>query len=102
MSHLKTEEDYQAAIQLTNSQSKAFGKLKAAIALCKKTNILFYQNLETLGALNGNNVAYIGTDSDREFLNMGSEEPCCLQFKDFPIVTTSCSFADDNHFIKLL
>ena len=96
-----TEDDYQEAIQLTDAQNKAFNKLIRAIKDCKKTKVYFYQNMEHLGALNGNNVLSIGTTSDPELKNYDSNSPSCLQYKSYPNIQTACSFADDNHFIVL-
>lgn len=97
-----SEDDfYQDKIALNAKQSKAFASLERAIAKCKQVNIYFYQSLDMLGALNGDNVRSVSTDSDSEFILATSDHPACLQFKDYPSVETTCSFADDNHFIIL-
>lgn len=97
---MKTEEEYQEAIDLNPEQKKAFAALKRAVKRCRDANVYFYQNLEHLGALNGDNVETVLTDEDVPYGNDGGH-PACLQDKDFPSVDTVCSFADDNHFIKL-
>ncbi len=70
-----------------------------AVRKCKKENIYFYQCLESLGGLNGNNVLDIQTDVENP--KGESLDPNCLQFLSYPEVKTDCSFADDNHFIVL-
>ena len=97
----RDDDFYQQAIELTPEQVKAFSSLKRAVGKCRRANILFYQCLETLGGINGNNVKSICGDSDIEFRGLDSESPNCLQFKLYPSVVTECSFADDNHFVLL-
>ncbi len=87
--------DYQEAINLNEEQKKAWKQLVRAINKCKKEHIFFYQCLEDLGGLNGNNVSTIGIDSG----DYGDDN--CLQGLSYPRVETSCSFADDNHFVIL-
>ena len=99
---MKTEDEYQKLIDLTLEQEKAFKSLRRAIKKCEKANIYFYQCLEHLGALNGDNVKCVEADSDSEHMYKTSDSPDCLQFKYYPTVTTACSFADDNHFIRLI
>ena len=70
-----------------------------AVKKCKKENIYFYQCLENLGDLNGNNVFDIQTDIEHP--NGNSLDPDCLQVLSFPEVKTVCSFSDDNHFVVL-
>ena len=95
----RNDEYYQKKIALTISQKKAWTQLVRAVNKCKKENIYFYQCLEHLGGLNGDNVRDIGDDVLIRGLH--SESPQCLQFKDYPSVDTSCSFADDNHYVIL-
>lgn len=95
---MKTQEEYQEAIELTPEQVKAFAALKRAVTRCRKTNIFFYQVLSSLGALNGNNVHDIGDDCYR---GGDIEDPHCMQYLQYPTVETECSFADDNHFVFL-
>ena len=92
---MKTEQEYQDAIDLTPEQVKAFTALKKAVTRCEKENIYFYQNLETLHALNGNNVRTIEIGGD-------SLAPNCLQYKFYPGIMITCSFADDNHYVVLM
>ena len=91
---MKTEEEYQEAIELNNEQVKAFAALERAFSRCKKENILFYQNMDKLGALNGNNVRCVDEGCD-------AFAPNCLQFKDYPIVKLVDPFADDLHYVRL-
>jgi len=95
----RDEEFYQAAIELTTAQAKAFVALQRAVKACEKANVFFYQNLESLGALNGNNVHSVGCSDD--FSGHDIDSPNCLQYKSFPTVRTACSYADDNHFLLL-
>lgn len=91
---MKTAEEYQDAIELTPEQKKAFTALVRAVNRCKKENIYFYQCLETLGALNGNNVRCVDEGGP-------CGAPNSLQHMDFPKVRTECSFADDTHYVTL-
>ena len=95
-----TEDDYQDAIDLNYEQALAFAALRRAVKRCRDTNIYFYQCLDTLGALNGDNVSSVICNEDHPDGN-NAEAPDCLQCKHFPSVTTDCSFADDNHFVVL-
>jgi len=94
-----TEEDYQRAIELTSEQEKAFASLQRAVLKCKKANIFFYQCLKKLGALNGNNVS--GISDDEDYRGRSATHPSCLQYKSYPIVEITDSWADDNHYIEL-
>lgn len=94
-----TKEKVQEKINLTPEQTKAFTSLKRAVARCKKENIYFYQMLDVLSGLNGNNVADIMTDV--EYPGAGIFDPLCLQYLNYPSVSITCAFADDNHFIAL-
>lgn len=95
------QEQYQDKIKLTETQRKAWTQLVRAINKCKKENIYFYQVLETLCGLNGNNVHCVEGDTDFDHRGKTSNSPDCLQYLDFPTVKTTCSFADDNHFVVL-
>jgi hypothetical protein len=97
-----TRDDYQKAIDLTPVQEKAFDKLRKAVDGCRKTNILFYQCMESLGALNGNNVESV-TDEGYRFLGESDPAPqeACLQYLDFPVVKTERSWLDDDHCVVL-
>ena len=92
-------DEVQKLIELTPEQDKAFSALSKAVKRCRKENILFYQCMETLGALNGNNVDSILCPDDRGG-ERGSEE-MSLHFLSFPCVETECSFADDTHYVVL-
>ena len=87
---------YQELIELTPEQKKAWTQLVRAVNRCKKEKIYFYQNLDSLGGLNGRNVAEVV-----DGLNTRGDAPNCLQYLDYPTVKTSCSFADDDHFVIL-
>lgn len=99
-----TKEDVQRKISLTSKQSKAFASLVRAVGRCRKENIFFYQNLETLSALNGLNVASV-TDSigmHRSVRDFNEDnDPRCLQRLYYPSVKTECSWTDDNHYVIL-
>lgn len=90
-----TEDDYQDAIDLTHKQELAFNALVRAVKRCESENIYFYQCLEKLNALNGNNVLAV-TDDGGDF-----DSPNCLQALGCPSVETACSFADDSHYVEL-
>ena len=101
---MKTNEEMQEAIELTPEQEKAWRSLERAIKKCKKENIYFYQVLESLGGLNGNNVRTIACDSDMPILysNKFFDDNRNLNgYLYFPFICTSCSFADDSHFVIL-
>ena len=91
---MKTAEEYQEAIELTPEQARAFNALERAFKRCRKEKIRFYQNLETLAALNGHNVKAVDEGCEHD-------APNCLQFKDYPTVESECSFADDAHYVTL-
>lgn len=92
-----TKEGYQEAIELTPAQKKAFKSLQIAIKQCRKSRICFYQCLESLSALNGNNVERItDRDTDPEV-----PEEASLQYLDYPTVKIECGWADDTHYVVL-
>lgn len=94
-------EDYQQAIDLTPEQKRAFSSLKRAVTRCRQANVYFYQVLDTLNALNGNNVQSVITDEDAQSRGFTRDHPSCLAFLDYPHVETTGAFADDAHFIVL-
>jgi hypothetical protein len=94
-------EEYQELIDLTPEQEGAFAALERAVKRCKKAGICFYQNLERLGALNGHNISHVAANVDPKTKNRNHEHPSCLQGLDFPDVETTCSFADDDHYVIL-
>ena len=96
---MKDQEYYQSKIDLNPEQKKAWAALVLAVNRCKKEKIYFYQMLESLSGLNGNNVKTI--DTDVEHKNGSALDSDCLQNLDYPSVNTADSFADDNHFVVL-
>jgi len=96
-----TKEEVQQKIELTISQNKAFNELKKAVKKCKKTNIYFYQVLETLSALNGNNVKSVECLDDPTCKGIGYDDSRNLQYLSYPGIETDCSFADDTHIVIL-
>ncbi len=91
---MKSEEDYQNAIVLTHKQELAFNSLMRAAKRCEKENVYFYQVLDTLGALNGDNVAIVREGGE-------NNAPNCLQFKHYPSFRLTDGWADDSHYIEL-
>ena len=85
-------EEIQGLIELNDKQTKAFKELKKAVEKCKEANIYFYQNLETLGLLNGNNVTGVVCRDSRTFQDAVPEcvfnEDRCLQFLSYDSVVT--------------
>lgn len=82
--------------ELTAEQQKAFESLKRALKKCEKANIYWYQNLETLYALNGN-VVYAVEPSLCTEIPEGA-----FPTEDFGYINavkTTCSFADDTHYV---
>lgn len=73
--------------------------LVKAINRCRKEGILFYQVLDKLHGLNGNNVDVVVDDSNKHLHEL--REDCNLQYMCLPTVKTECSFADDTHFVIL-
>ena len=96
-----TKEEVQQKIELTPNQKKAFNELEKAVKECRKTNIWFYQVLETLNALNGNNVQSVECIDDPANKGIIYEDPRNLQYLNYPGIETECSFADDTHIVKL-
>jgi hypothetical protein len=90
----------QERIDLTPNQDKAFKELILAIKKCKKANVYFYQVLETLYALNGNQVGEVVDDIDLSHTNRRhlEDEEHHLGYKQLPSVKTTCSWADDAHY----
>ena len=101
---MKTEEEYQEAIELNPEQNKAFKALERAVKKCKESNIYFYMVLDSLGALNGDNVDKVEDHDGIAFSNhsnKGCGAPDCLQYKSFPFINVTDAWADDDHFIIL-
>jgi hypothetical protein len=99
MKNIKTKDKVQELIDLTPKQKKAFAGLIRAVKRCYKENVFFYQVLERIGGLNGNNIDDIMTDV--EYPDSDYFDPICLQGLEYPCINIVCSFADDNHFVKL-
>ena len=96
----ETQEDVQEKINLTKAQEKAFNALTRAVKKCKEENIFFYQVLEHIGALNGNNVRSVANIEEFENIR-GHEDPRILDYLYFPTAKTSCSWTDDTHIVLL-
>jgi hypothetical protein len=88
------QDEIQEKIALTPTQKKAFDSLVRSVKKCRNENILFYQCLNKLGGLNGNNV-------DRIVDSFWHKDPRNLQFLNYPFVEIEDSWADDNHFVVL-
>ena len=100
-----SEDEIYNLISLTARQVVAFEKLRKAFDDCKKENILLYQRVGRLTALNGNNVKGIHTDDD-EYLsstpeNIVGNHKRCLNFIILPPpIKTANEYADDNHYVQ--
>ena len=95
-------DDLQEAIDLNEEQKKAWKSLESAVKKCKKANIYFYHVMETLGALNGDNVeAIVVTECDLTYDRTKHNPDNSLDFLIFPTLQNSESFADDTHWIVL-
>ena len=84
-------DDINELCELTDEQRKAFASLKRAYKKCLKTNIIFHQVLDTLHALNGNNVDKVDdfkTEYNLDYITVDS-------------MKTVCSWADDTHYVHL-
>ena len=92
------KEQVEELIKLNPEQQNAFNRLKRAVAACKKSNIYFYQVLESLHCLNGDNVQTV-EDIDRT--DFKYEDPRNLQYLNYQTVKTDCSWADDTHVVIL-
>ena len=103
MTEVRDSDFYQRKIALTPEQKKAWSQLVRSVNKCRKEKIFFYQVLDSLCGLNGRNVQtvadYGALPNDGRMVSRDS--PNCLQILAFPSVKTSCSFADDNHFVLL-
>lgn len=88
-------QEVQELITLTPLQIKAWRQLESAVRKCKKEKIYFYQVLEKLYGLNGINVRTV-TEGVQDESN-----PFWLMDKDIPHIPTSCSWADDSHYVVL-
>ncbi len=98
---MKDQEYYQNKIDLNPAQRRAWTVLAKAIKQCKKENIYFYQVLETLSGLNGNNVEAVDEEEGYYQLRSETDENASLQELDYPSVNTSCSWADDTHYVTI-
>ena len=99
-----TQDEVQELIDLNPAQKKAFNSLIRAVNKCRKENVYFYQVLESLHALNGDNVDAVVCPDDLLYKGCntsGHDEERNLQFLSFPTIDTTCSFADDTHYVVL-
>ncbi len=95
-------DNIQEMINLTESQEKAFNSLKRAVKKCEESNIFFYHVLETLGALNGDNVeSIVVTEGDLSFDPLEHTDDNSLDVLLYPTLQISESFADDSHWVIL-
>ena len=97
--NMLSKEEIQELIDLTPKQEKVWAQLKRAINACRKNKVYFYQVLESLYGLNGNNVERI--EEEEFYYHMGIEQNknANLQMLDYPGVNTACSWADDTHYV---
>lgn len=79
--------------KLSDSQAKAFKSLQRAFKKCKKENILFYTVLETVHALNGNEVSVV-----HDSIN-GNEISDCIDLSNYIIDEGLAGWADDTHYV---
>lgn len=92
----KHKEDIEDLIELNHEQSKAFKRLQRAVRDCRKLNVYFYQNLETIYGLNGDNVKSIVGAEETDFEDSGVRN---IGNYLMPEVRTTDSFADDQHHV---
>ena len=92
-----TQEEVQEKIELTPKQKKAFDAFIRAVNRCNKENVYFYQVLDSISALNGNNVVDIDEVSNTSLW----DSPENLQWLEYPSIRVTCGWADDTHFVKL-
>jgi hypothetical protein len=96
--------DYQKAIDLTEEQEKAWKSLERAIKKCKKENIYFYQVLDSIGGLNGDNVLTIYDDCQKlisSHYKFNDDENCLNCTLDYPSISVVSGWADDCHYVRL-
>ena len=87
---------------LNKAQRSAWNSMKRAYKKCLDANICFYQNLETLYALNGNYIESVVSpthdpshrDDIADDLEINGEYDC-------DGISIGCSFADDTHYAVL-
>jgi len=88
----------QESVTLTKEQSRAFNRLKKAVKACNDSNVYFYQVLDKVNALNGDNVEDV---DNLEYTNIEYEDERNLQYLSYPSVIMACGFADDTHVVIL-
>lgn len=98
MSDLDIDE-VQELINLTPEQLRAWRSLERAVSKCKKVNIYFYQVLDKLNGLNGNNVLRIMSLEETEYNYKCSRD--LNSSLDYPSIETADSWADDTHIVIL-
>jgi hypothetical protein len=91
-------------LKLTADQEKAFKSLERAYKKCKKSGIEFYTVLETVYALNGDELVtihcdpiltngnYTGCDVNLQYIHL--QNPCLVDIG-------FSGFADDTHYAEL-
>ena len=90
--------------QLTPKQKQAFDELVKAVDKCKKVKVLFYHNLDTLGALNGHQVNEVADDIElrrRGLRHIKNKDHSLNYTIDYPSVNLVCSWADDEHYVVM-
>ena len=96
----ETVEQVQEKVNLTAKQKKAWAQLVRAVNKCKEENILFYQVLETLMGLNGNEVIAV---ENAEYVGHSVYSHRALVVAVAPHVGIDMggsSFADDVHVVR--
>jgi hypothetical protein len=96
-----TQDDYQEAIELTRDQQQAFKAFERAYKKCVNSGIYFYQVLDSICALNGNNV--LGIEDRAELKSDGHKlsDESNLNYLNYPEFTAFSGWADDTHYVKL-
>lgn len=95
-----TRVEVQEAIDLTPKQQKAWESFERALKKCRDSNIYFYQVLDYLAPLNGNNVATIAGELDGVDVS-DDTHPCNLQYLHYDRTALADSWTDDTHFVVL-
>lgn len=100
-----TQDEVQEKIDLTPEQQKAFAALERAVEKCRKLNIHFYQVLDSVGGVNGNNVYTIRCDADKGLSDVPEgvwdESRNFNNGLSYPYFRLTDGFADDPHYVQL-
>jgi hypothetical protein len=91
----------QRLIDLNDKQKKAFSKFISAVKACQKANVLFYQVLETIHGLNGDNIVGIHDGSPSVDYGKPTDRAHCLDDCSNPCVIVCDGWADDPHYVEL-